>query len=177
MLLTTSARTGWLNKAYQGAMSARACASVTSWPEATVATASNANESATFGWSISYLADAVFAASKITFATSAGCDSIATWLESSSYVFAPMRLATKRSSSGCTVRSFLATMYQLGFDLQAVPSTFWVNRSATGTMWVAQTSFCSFSGKSPAKAAVPDGRIHTRPSATSTWEKTSVTGN
>src|SRR6266404_9089752 len=55
MLLTASAPTGWLNKAYQGAMSARACASVISWPEATVATASNANESATLGWSISYL--------------------------------------------------------------------------------------------------------------------------
>jgi hypothetical protein len=26
----------------------------------------------------------------------------------------------------------LATMYQLGFDLQTVPSTFWLNRSAAG---------------------------------------------
>ena len=34
-----------------------------------------------------------------------------------------MRLAAKRSSSGWTVRSFLATMYQLGFDLQTAPST------------------------------------------------------
>ena len=40
-----------------------------------------------------------------------------------------MRFATKRSSSGCTVRSLVATRYQLGFDLQAVPSTFWLNRS------------------------------------------------
>jgi len=32
----------------------------------------------------------------------------------------------------------LATMYQLGFDFQAVPSTFWLNRSAAGAAWVAQ---------------------------------------
>src|SRR5258708_21801717 len=97
-----------------------------------------------------YLADAVFAASKITFATSAGCDSIATWLESTSYVFAPMRLAAKRCSSGCTVRSFLATMYQLGFDLHAGPFTFWGHRSAAGTRWGPQTIFCSCSADAPA---------------------------
>ena len=45
----------------------------------------------------------------------------------------PMRLARKRSQSGCMVRSFLATMYQLGFDFQAVPSTFAPNRSGVGT--------------------------------------------
>src|SRR5207253_958588 len=44
-----------------------------------------------------------------------------------------MRFATKRSRSGCTVRSFLPTMYQLGFDLHAVPSSFWLKRSASGT--------------------------------------------
>ena len=80
----------------------------------------------------------------------------------------PMRFATKRSSSGCTVRSLVATMYQLGFDLQAVPPTFWLNRSAAGAAWVAYTSFCSSSGRSPAKHATPSGRIQTRPSATST---------
>jgi hypothetical protein len=36
-----------------------------------------------------------------------------------------------------TVRYSLATMYQLGFDFQAVPSTFWLNRSAAGAAWVA----------------------------------------
>ena len=49
------------------------------------------------------------------------------------------------------MRSFLPTMYQLGFDFHAVPSSFWLKRSASGTPWVAQTSFCSCSGKSPAK--------------------------
>jgi hypothetical protein len=34
-----------------------------------------------------------------------------------------MRLARKRSQSGWIVWSFLATMYQLGFDFQAVPAT------------------------------------------------------
>jgi hypothetical protein len=33
---------------------------------------------------------------------------------------APIHFATKRSNSGCTVRSLVATMYELGFDLQAV---------------------------------------------------------
>src|ERR1700722_13202765 len=56
-----------------------------------------------------------------------------------------LRLATKRSSSGCTVRSFLPTMYQLGFYLHAVPSSFWLKRSASGTPWIAQTGFCSCS--------------------------------
>src|SRR5882724_9114128 len=72
-----------------------------------------------------------------------------------------MRFATKRCSSGWTVRSFFATMYQLGFDLQAVPSTFWSKRSAAGAKWVAQTSFCSSSERSPAKQATPPGRIQT----------------
>src|SRR5258705_13543546 len=43
-----------------------------------------------------------------------------------------MRLAMARSRSGCTVRSFLPTMYQLGFDFQAVPPTFASNRSGWG---------------------------------------------
>ena len=40
-----------------------------------------------------------------------------------------MRLARKRSQSGWTVRSFLAMMYQLGFDFQAVLPAFASNRS------------------------------------------------
>src|SRR6516165_2290137 len=56
-----------------------------------------------------------------------------TWLLAASTVVAPMRLATKRSRSGWTVRSFLPTIYQLGLVFHAVPSTFCVNRSGTGT--------------------------------------------
>src|SRR5271167_1454377 len=40
-----------------------------------------------------------------------------------------MRFAAKRSKSGWTVRSSVATIDQLGFDRQATPSSFWVNRS------------------------------------------------
>ena len=43
-----------------------------------------------------------------------------------------MRLAKKRSRSGSTVRSFVPTMYQLGFDFQAVPPTFASNKSGLG---------------------------------------------
>src|SRR5690349_21308967 len=64
------------------------------------------------------------AAFRITSSTKSGWDSIGTWLLSVSKVFAPIRFATKRSKAGWIVRSLLATMYQLGFDLQAVPSTF-----------------------------------------------------
>src|ERR1700730_9672524 len=68
-------------------------------------------------------------------------------------------------------------MYQLGLDLQAVPSTFWLNRFASGAKWVAQTTCCSSSERSPAKHFTPSGSIQTRPSATATYLKTSVTGN
>src|SRR5437870_13398902 len=68
-----------------------------------------------------------------------------------------------RSRSGCTVRSLLPTMYQLGFDFQAVPPTFASNRSGWGTPWAAQTSFCSCSERSPQKYFVPSGRSQIRP--------------
>ncbi len=100
-----------------------------------------------------------------------------TWLLATSVTLAPMRFETKRSSSGCTVRSCVATMYQLGFDFYAVPSTFWLNKSASGAKCVAHTIFCSASGRSPANERTPSGFIQTRPSATSMCEKTSVTGN
>ena len=64
------------------------------------------------------------AAFRITSSTKSGWDNIGTWLLSVSKVFAPIRFATKRSKSGWIVRSLVATMYQLGFDLHAVPSTF-----------------------------------------------------
>src|SRR6516225_11875699 len=72
------------------------------------------------------------AAFRITSSTKSGWDNIGTWLLSVSKVVAPIRFATKRSNSGWIVRSFVATMYQLGFDLHAVPSTLCVNKSATG---------------------------------------------
>src|SRR2546430_1249141 len=59
---------------------------------------------------------AAFAAARMASSTRFGWESIGTWLLSSSYVVAPMRLAKKRSRSGCTVWSFLPTMYQLGFE-------------------------------------------------------------
>src|ERR1700747_1437373 len=105
-----------------------------------------------------------------------GLGELGTWLLSTSEVGAPMRFAKKRCRSGWTVRSLVATMYQVGFDFQAVPSTFASNRSTAGGKWVAQTSFFSCSDKSPAKHSTPCGSIQIRPSATSMWEKTSVSG-
>ena len=48
-----------------------------------------------------------------------------------------MRLAAARSSSGLTVWSSLATMYQLGFDRHATPGALCMNKSAAGAKWVA----------------------------------------
>src|ERR1700761_474884 len=80
------------------------------------------------------------AAVRITSSTTSGCDNIGTWLESTLYVVAPIRSATKRSSSGFTVRSWVARIYQLGLDRHATPSASRLNRPASGTAWVAPTS-------------------------------------
>jgi hypothetical protein len=72
------------------------------------------------------------AALRMTSSTACGWESIGTWLERSSTVAAPIRFAADRSSSGWTVRSPAATMYQLGFDRQATPSSFCWNRYGHG---------------------------------------------
>ena len=46
-----------------------------------------------------------FAALRMTSSTRAGLESMGTWLLAVSTVMAPMRFATERCSSGCTVRS------------------------------------------------------------------------
>src|SRR6058998_1353159 len=68
----------------------------------------------------------------MTLITKSGWESMGTWLLATSCVVALIRFATKRCNSGCTVRSLVATIYELGFDLQATPSSFCVNRSAAG---------------------------------------------
>src|SRR5215472_10692989 len=70
-------------------------------------------------YAVSVFSVTASAAFRITSSTKLGLDSIGTWLLSVSKVFAPIRFATKRSKAGWMVRSLLATMYQLGFDLQA----------------------------------------------------------
>src|SRR5262245_59160359 len=72
------------------------------------------------------------AAARITSITSSGRESIGTWLLSTSLMVAPMRFATNCWSSDGTVRSLVATMYQLGLVFQATPAAFFVNRSADG---------------------------------------------
>ena len=67
------------------------------------------------------------AAARITSITSSGRESIGTWLLSTSLMVAPMRFATNCWSSGGTVRSLVATMYQLGLVFQATPAAFFVN--------------------------------------------------
>src|ERR1700683_5308540 len=88
-----------------------------------------------------------------------------------------MRLATKRSSSGLTALSLLATMYQLGLVFQATPGAWLVNSSVDGGGGVAQTICCSASDRSPQKSAVASWGIQTRPLATVTLPKRAVAGN
>ncbi len=53
-------------------------------------------------------------------------------------------------------------MYELGFDFQATPSSFCVNRSAAGAKCVAQTTLFSCSDKSPAKHSC-EANVVTKP--------------
>src|SRR6202040_1853473 len=67
-----------------------------------------------------YLTAAVtFAAASINRTTSSGWDTIARWLELTSIVLAPIRLANMRSASGGIASSLVATRYQEGCDFQA----------------------------------------------------------
>src|SRR5438445_2375801 len=65
------------------------------------------------------LTAATFAAASINRTTSAGWDTIARWLEGSSIIVAPMRLANMRSASGGIASSLVATRYHDGCDFQA----------------------------------------------------------
>ena len=60
----------------------------------------------------------------ISFATSAGRDSIGTWLVGSSMVFAFIVPANFRSRSGGIIRSLAATAYQVGFVFHAALVSF-----------------------------------------------------
>src|SRR6266581_6827624 len=51
--------------------------------------------------------------------TSCGWDTIATWLDGTSAVVAPIRAANWRSASGGMASSLAATRYQVGCDFQA----------------------------------------------------------
>src|ERR1700744_4935675 len=92
-------------------------------------------------------------------------------------VVAFMRLATKRSNSGLTALSLLATMYQLGLVCQATPSALVLNSSVDGGAAVAQTICCSASVRSPQKSAVASAGIQTRPLATLAWRNRGGAGN
>src|SRR2546422_11470650 len=59
------------------------------------------------------------AAFSISSATSAGWETIATWLDGISTVVAPIRDANMRSASGGRASSFCATRYHDGSDVQA----------------------------------------------------------
>src|SRR5438132_12180501 len=64
------------------------------------------------------------AAVSMSVATSSGWETIATWLDGTSTVVAPIRLANSRSASGGIAWSSAATRYQDGTDFQAgTPTT------------------------------------------------------
>jgi hypothetical protein len=87
----------------------------------------------------------------MTAATSFGFESIGTWLVSNSVVFAFMRFAKKRSSSGAIARSFVATMYHDGFVFHATLDTLVPKAEAIIGPCVAARTRASAAGKSQAK--------------------------
>src|SRR5215472_5923385 len=122
-------------------------------------------------------AETVLAAFRMTSRTTSGFDSMGTCDDVTSVVAAFIRFETKCCRSGGTVWSWVARTYQLGLVFHAVPSTFWLKRSATGAACVAYTSFCSASGRSPAKCLTPLCLSQMRPSGQSRWSNTGDVGN
>src|SRR5689334_23413058 len=84
-------------------------------------------------------------------ATSAGWETIATWLDGISTVVAPMRDANMRSASGGIASSFWATRYHDGRDLQAGTSMTSVNAVDARACWTAYTTFARVGSTSAAK--------------------------
>src|SRR5215475_4196274 len=121
--------------------------------------------------------DTAPAALRMTSSTTSGFDNMGTCEDATSVVVAFMRFDTKRCRSGGTVWSWVARTYQLALAFHAVPSTFWLKRSATGAACVAYTSFRSASGRSPAKYLTPLCLSQMRPSGTSRWSNTGDVGN
>src|SRR5580704_6501379 len=62
---------------------------------------------------------AACAAALMSCTTSCGWETIATWLDGTSTVVAPMRLANRRWASGGIASSFVATRNQVGSAFQA----------------------------------------------------------
>src|SRR5260370_39396931 len=84
----------------------------------------------------------------MSFTTSSGCETIATWLDGTSMVVAPIRLANKRWASGGSAWSSAATRYQDGSAFQAgIPIMSWKADAAsaccTAYMTLAFTGFTS----------------------------------
>jgi hypothetical protein len=75
-------------------------------------------------------AKTVLAALRMTSSTAWGFDNIGTWLDVTSVTLAFIRFETKCCRSGGTVWCWVARTYQLGLAFHAVPSTFWLKRSA-----------------------------------------------
>src|SRR5690606_27484606 len=86
-------------------------------------------------------------------ATFSGCDTMGTWLDSSSMVVALIIFAVARSCPGSIIRSSVATMAQEGLFFQATLYTFCVVAEAAHGVCVATSSFRFAVGRSWAKAS------------------------
>src|SRR5258706_12541037 len=99
-------------------------------------------------------AGAARAASMITCATSAGFESIGTWLVGSATVFfAFIAFANFLSRPGGVMRSLVATMYQLGFVFQAAFVSFAPRAAPLLGPWAAASPMRSAPGGSRARLA------------------------
>src|ERR1700722_14935428 len=91
-------------------------------------------------------------AANITLVTASGCDSSESWLDSSSTVLPPLRLAMNRCRSGLMVRSCLDTTYQLGLERQAAWVVLPASRVFLKGACTAYSRRALSLGRSPAKS-------------------------
>src|SRR5690349_21512335 len=91
------------------------------------------------------------AADVISCVTSAGWETMATWLAGTSLVVAPMRLANRRSASGGMAWSWVATRYQDGSDFQAGTPITSVKAEPARGCWTAYITLARTGSTSAAK--------------------------
>src|SRR5437660_9790676 len=91
------------------------------------------------------------AAVSMSVATSSGCETIATWLDGTSTVVAPIRSANCRSASGGSASSLRATRYQEGSDFHAGAPMTSVKAEEASACWTAYITRARVGSTSPAK--------------------------
>src|SRR5580700_11602976 len=114
----------------------------------------------------------------MSWATSWGWETIATWLAGISVVVAPMRVANRRSASGGSAWSSAATRYQVGRVFQAGTSITSVNAEVARGCWTAYMTLAWTGSTSAAKwPTKSSSESQVKPAASVImWASAGVTG-